>query len=191
MVMRKFLLLLTSIMMVLGMAACGGTAEQQKQNSNTPEATVATFLEAIKTFDQTTINQCVEKDDKMYITEMGETQDAFIFENLTYNIESVHSNEGRAFVKVELSNVNMEESFQTYLENVMALGEEAQTLTQEEIIAKFKEAIEQNKDNTISRTMNLELNQEDDGQWKVKTTDDFLSIISGGMADMADEMAFE
>ena len=46
--MRKFLLLLTSIMMVLGMAACGGAAEEQEQNGNTPEATVTTLLEAIK-----------------------------------------------------------------------------------------------------------------------------------------------
>ena len=186
--MRKFLLLLTSIMMVLGMAACGGAAEEQEQNGNTPEATVTTLLEAIKIFDQTTINQCVEEDDNMYTTEIGESQDAFIFENLTYNIESVHSNEGRAFVTVVLSNINMAEAFQTYLENVMALGEEAQTLTEEETLAKLKEAIEQNKENIISRTMDLELNQGEDGQWKVKTTDDFLSIISGGMAD---EMAFE
>ncbi len=187
--MRKILLLLTSIMMVFGMVACGGSnKEKGEENSNTPEATVTTLLEAIKTLDQTTINQCVAEDDKMYTANIGEEQDAFIFENLTYNIESVHTNEGRAIVTVELSNVNMTEALQTYLENVMSLGEEAQTLTEEETIARLKEAVEQNKENTISRTMDLELNQVEDGQWKVKTTDDFLSIISGGITD---EMAFE
>ena len=184
--MRKILLLLTSMIMALGMAACGNS-DSGEEELNTPEAAVIGLLDGIKALDQTKINEYVTEDDIMYSTNIGESTDVAVFENLTYNVESVHTNEDRAVVTVEIANVNMTAVFQTYLENVMSSGEDVHTMTEEDAMEKLKEAIEQNKDNKISRTMDLSVTQVD-GQWKVTTTEDFLSIISGGMAD---EMAFE
>ena len=62
--MRKILLLLASVMMALGMAACGGGGEEQ--STNTPEAAVAGYLDAFKAVDQAKLNEYVTEDDMMY-----------------------------------------------------------------------------------------------------------------------------
>ena len=90
--MRRILLLLTSVVVALGMVACGKSEQaENEQNSSTPETTVAALLDAVKEGDQTKINQYVAQDDSMYSeeSETDVTQAKVMFENITYHIQRV------------------------------------------------------------------------------------------------------
>ena len=47
----------------------------------------------------------------------------------------------------------------------------------------LKQAIEENKDNTITKTVDIEVTKVDD-QWKVKSTDELLTVLSGGISQL-------
>ena len=120
--MRKILLLLTSVMMALGIVACGGSGESGEENTNTPEAAVAGFLDAVKEGDQSKANEYLEKEDTMYSEDTAEdtTQLKMMLENITYNIQSVNTDtEGVSIVTVDITNVDMSAVFQTYMQNAL------------------------------------------------------------------------
>ncbi len=184
--MRKILLLLTSIMMTLGIVACGGG--NGEKNTNTPEAAVTGFLDAVKQYDQAKVNEYLEKDDTMYsenITEDNE-QMKMMLENITYNVKSVNADtEGISIVTVEITNVDMSAVFQTYMQNALEAATNNPNMTEEEAVAILQQSITENKENTITKTVDLEATQSEEGKWKIKTTDELTSILSGGLAEEA------
>lgn len=186
--MRKILLLLTSVMMALGIVACGGSGESGEENTNTPEAAVAGFLDAVKEGDQSKANEYLEKEDTMYSEDTAEdtTQLKMMLENITYNIQSVNTDtEGVSIVTVDITNVDMSAVFQTYMQNALEAATDNPNMTQEEAITLLQEAITENKENTITKTVDLEATQSDEGKWKIKTTDELSSILAGGLTEEA------
>ena len=54
-------------------------------------------------------------------------------------------------------------------------------MDEEKSMEMLKQAIEDNKDNTITKTVDIELTQVED-KWKVKSTDELITALSGGIA---------
>ena len=186
--MRRILLLLTSIVVALGMAAWGKRGQvEREQNNSTPEATVAALLDAVKEGDQTKVNQYVAQNDSMYSeeSETDITQSKIMFENITYDIQSVDviDTEGTAGVAVDITNIDMNIVMQQYMEKALEASENSTDMTEEEAMTLLKDSIAENKENTITKTVNLEVKKAEDGQWKVKTTDELNSILTGGLSE--------
>ncbi len=186
--MRRILLLLTSVVVALGMAACGKSGQvESKQNNSTPEATVAALLDAVKEGDQTKVNQYVAQNDSMYSeeSETDVTQSKIMFENITYDIQSVDviDTEGTAGVTVDITNIDMNIVMQQYMEKALEASANVADMTQEEAMTLLKDSIAENKENTITKTVNLEVKRAEDGQWKVKTTDELNTILTGGLSE--------
>ena len=186
--MRRILLLLTSIVVALGMAGCGKSGQvESEQNNSTPEATVAALLDAVKEGDQTKVNQYVAQNDSMYSeeSETDITQSKIMFENITYDIQSVDviDTEGTAGVAVDITNIDMNIVMQEYMKKALEASENSTDMTQEEAMTLLKDSIAENKENTITKTVNLEVKKAEDGQWKVKTTDELNSILTGGLSE--------
>ncbi len=192
--MKKFLLLLTTMVISFGVVACGdknnasnGYDESEvidMEELEPEEIAVVGFLEAVKQADFAKINEYVIEDDMMYSedTTQDNTEEKIIFENITYKIKSLVSldtseegNEGKATVGVEITNVDINTALQNYQQTV---GEKTD-MTKEEIIAFVKEAITQNKDNTITKKVDIDVIQVDK-QWKVQTTEELIFALIGG-----------
>lgn len=186
--MRKILLLFASVMMAVGMTACGGSGSgsgDEEQSGNAPETAVAGLLDAIKEGDQTKVNEYVTSDDTMHSenTESDITQAKIMFENITYNVKSVNADtEGIVIVTVDITNIDMAKVMQEYMQKGMAAAVGNPDMTEDEAMAMLQETIEQNKENTITKTVDLEVTQVD-GEWKVKTTDELNSILAGGLSE--------
>lgn len=186
--MRRILLLLTSIVVALGMAACGKSGQvESEQNNSTPEATVAALLDAVKEGDQTKVNQYVAQNDSMYSeeSETDITQSKIMFENITYDIQSVDviDTEGTAGVAVDITNIDMNIVMQEYMKKALEASENSTDMTEEEAMTLLKDSIAENKENTITKTVNLEVKKAEDGQWKVKTTEELNTILTGGLSE--------
>ena len=183
--MRKILLLLTSVMMVLGMAACGGGGGGEEQSTNTPEAAVAGYLDAFKAVDQAKLNEYVTEDDVMYSEDTESVTEAqVVFGNFTYEIKSVNTDtEGVAIVTTDITNIDMNIVMQEYMKKALEASENSTDMTQEEAMTLLKDSIAENKENTITKTVNLEVKKAEDGQWKVKTTDELNTILTGGLSE--------
>ncbi len=101
--MKKFLLLLTTMVISFGVVACGDknndsngydefeVADMEELESE--EIAVVGFLEAVKQADFAKINEYVIEDDMMYSedTTQDNTEEKIIFENITYKIKSLVS----------------------------------------------------------------------------------------------------
>lgn len=189
--MRKILLLLASVVMALSMVACGGNgggSGEEGKNDNTPEAAVAGLLDAIKEGNQAKVNEYVSKDDGMYSedTQTDITQAKVMFENITYNIQSVNTDtEGVSIVTVEVTNIDMNTIMQAYMQKALEAAGENPDMTEEEAIEVLQNTITENKDKTITKTVDLEVRQVENGEWKVKTTSELNTIIAGGMSEEA------
>lgn len=182
--MRKILLLLTSVMMVLGMAACGGGGGGEEQSTNTPEAAVAGYLDAFKAVDQAKLNEYVTEDDMMYSEDTEDVSEAqVVFGNISYEIKSVNAEEGSttATVTTDVTNVDMTAVMQSMMTAAMTESGDIEAMDEEKSMEMLKQAIEDNKDNTITKTVDIELTQVED-KWKVKSTDELLTALSGGIA---------
>ena len=186
--MRKILLLLTAFVVALGMVACGKSEQaESEQNSSTPEATVAALLDAVKEGDQTKVNQYVSQYDSMYSedSETDITQVKVMFENVTYHIQSVDviDTEGTAVVTVDVTNIDMNIVMQEYMKKALEASENSTDMTEEEAMTLLKDSIAENKENTITKTVDLEVKRAEDGEWKVKTTDELNTILMGGLSE--------
>lgn len=181
--MRRILLLLTSFVVALGIVACG----KSEQNSSTPEATVAALLDAVKEGDQTKVNQYVSQYDSMYSenSETDITQAKLMFENITYHIQSVDviDTEGTSVVTVDITNIDMNIVMQEYMKKVLEISANSTDMTEEEAMTLLKDSIEENKENTITKTINLEVKRAESGEWEVKTTDELNTILAGGLSE--------
>ena len=171
-------------MMVLGMAACGGGGGEEKQDTNTPEAAVAGYLDAFKAVDQAKINEYVAEDDMMYSedTEEDISEAQIVFGNITYEIKSVNTDtEGVAIVTTDITNIDMTAVMQSLMTAAMTESGDIEAMDEEKSMEMLKQAIEDNKDNTITKTVDIELTQVED-KWKVKSTDELVTVLSGGIA---------
>ncbi len=183
--MRKILLLLTSVMMVLGMAACGGGGGGEEQSTNTPEAAVAGYLDAFKAVDQAKLNEYVTEDDVMYSEDTESVTEAqVVFGNFTYEIKSVNTDtEGVAIVTTDITNIDMTAVMQSMMAAAMTESGDVEAMDEEKSMEMLKQAIEDNKENKITKTVDIEVTKVDD-QWKVKSTDELLTVLSGGISQL-------
>ena len=183
--MRKILLLLTSVMMALGMAACSGSGGggEEEQNTNTPEAAVTGYLDAFKAVDQAKINEYVTEDDMMYSEDTEDVSEAqIVFGNVSYEIKSVNTDtEGVAIVTTDITNIDMAAVMQSMMAAAMTESGDIETMDEEKSMEMLKTAIEDNKENTVTKTIDIEVTQVED-QWKVKSTDELITALSGGIA---------
>ena len=58
---------------------------------------------------------------------------------------------------------------------------DVEAMDEEKSMEMLKQAIEDNKENKITKTVDIEVTKVDD-QWKVKSTDELLTALSGGIA---------
>ena len=91
--MKKFLLLLTTMVISFGVVACGDKNNDSNGYDESEEIAVVGFLEAVKQADFAKINEYVIEDDMMYSedTTQDNTEEKIIFENITYKIKSLVS----------------------------------------------------------------------------------------------------
>lgn len=210
--MKKFLLFLAAATMSFGIVACGGGASNNSNDNNVSndssndsdsndesetadteeiepeEKAVIGFLDAVKEADFAKINSYVTEDDLMYEedTTQDNSEEKIVFENMTYNITSLVSvdtsdtnDQGKATVGVEIGNVDMHAVLKTYQE----LIEQSSDMTQEKAVALLKQAVDENKDTNGKQEVKIDVVQID-GEWKVQTTEELLSALTGGMSEM-------
>ncbi len=191
-IMKKILLLFNLVVIVLGMGACGKKENLQEQTvpqeqipleQNTPDAAVIGYLNAFQAGRQDKANQYVTEDDIIYAEDAEDKDIATIqmlFGNMTYRVKSLTMGENNnAIVTTEITNVNMSAVMQAVQSSLKA-SSGSSNQTQEEILSMIQEAIEQNKDNTVTQTVEIEVVKGND-TWKVKTTTELLTAISGGV----------
>lgn len=190
--MKKILLLLVSIIVVWGMVACGDNKEEQKeqssdieqeQYSSTPEAAVIGYLNSFQSGRQDKANQYVTEDDIIYSVDAEDKDIATIqmlFGNITYKIKSENIEENdTASVITDITNVDMNMVMQA-IQSSLKESSDSSNMTQEAIMTVIEKAIEQNKDNTVTQTVEIEVVKVNE-EWKVKTTSELLTAISGGV----------
>ena len=70
---------------------------------------------------------------------------------------------------------------QSMMTAAMTESGDVEAMDEEKSMEMLKQAIEDNKDNTITKTVDIELTQVED-KWKVKSTDELVTALSGGIA---------
>ena len=184
--MRKILIWITAVTMAFAMTACSSS---QSGATDTAEAAVIGLLDAIKAVDQAKVNQYVTPEDSMYSEDTATTEDVettkLLFENMTYEVTSAEENGDSAVVKVDITTLDMSVIMQQYMQSSLELADSAtaaEEITQETTTQLLKDAIEQNKNPTVSSSVELNVNKTEEG-WKVETNASFYSAISGGISE--------
>ena len=70
---------------------------------------------------------------------------------------------------------------QSMMTAAMTESGDVEAMDEEKSMEMLKQAIEDNKENKITKTVDIEVTKVDD-QWKVKSTDELLTALSGGIA---------
>ncbi len=179
--MRKILVWITAVMMVFGMAACSSSGGGE---DNTAEAAVIGLLDALKAGDQEKVNQYVSPEDLLYAETIATDEETemtkIVLGNMTYEVVSSSESETEAVVKVDITTVDMAIVMQEYMQK--ALTAAADTTT-EEAMQMLQETIDENKDTTVSSSVEVNVVKMDDG-WKVETDEALYSAVTGGLSDM-------
>ena len=72
---------------------------------------------------------------------------------------------------------------QSMMAAAMTESGDVEAMDEEKSMEMLKQAIEDNKENKITKTVDIEVTKVDD-QWKVKSTDELLTVLSGGISQL-------
>lgn len=200
--MKRLLCAACSISLCLALVSCGETASRESA-----ETVVKNAIKAFQNVDQeelqsywgntdfTSNASSQTNEDDEYSRQLLEK----IASGLTYEIISSSEDEeaGTATVSVEFTNMDMGTVMSEWLADAMstALGyaflPEDQQPSEDELNQMYMDTLadtmEENKDNTVTNSVDVQLSLIDD-EWKINPTDDVIDAMVGGMMSYADSM---
>lgn len=190
--MKKFLSLFVVLILIAGLAGCGGES---------PEQAVTNAFDAIKNIDGETASKYFNYDELLNAGETGEEatdaeSDAeskemaeLILKHFDYKIVSSSKDGDSATVKAEITNVDMKSVLANFISQAFILafsGLDEATMDQQ-MNDKFKELINSEDNKTVTETVDINLVKKEDG-WKIDMSDDLEDSIFGGMISAAEDM---
>lgn len=190
--MKKLLSYLLILMLMLTLVGCGGeSAEQAVKNT----------FDAIKLNDRETASKYINYDELLNVGESGEASLAemdeesqemaeLILKHFDYKIISSTEKGDTAIVTAEITNVDMKTIMASFISEAFALAFSGMDEEQmaEEMSNKFTELINREDNETVTKTVDLNLTKDGDS-WKIDMSDEAGDAIFGGMITLAQEMS--
>ena len=190
--MKKGMCVLLAALLCLSLAACGTGRESA-------ESVVETAIQAFQSVDEEKIaeywgdgNTTVSESESPEDAEMTQQMIEAIAGKLTYAIASSTEDEdaGTATVTVDFTNIDMSTVIASWFGDMFSLAmqyaflPEDQRPTDEELNQQYMDSlmsiIEENKDNTITNTADIELTLVDDN-WQIVYSKENIDMMLGGM----------
>lgn len=199
--MKRFFALAVVLSVCLSLVSCSGNdrASAESVVEDAIKAFQSADKEATRSYwgetDFTETSSDLTAEDEIYSQQLLEK----IAGGLTYTIKGSSENveSGTATVTVEFTNMDMATVMSEFIGEAFsaALGyaflPEDQQPSEEELNEMYMDslnaAIENNKDNTVTNTVEVSLSL-DENSWKINPTDDVIDAMVGGMMSYADSM---
>lgn len=185
---KKCLAFLTLFVMVFTFVGCSG--------EESPETAVTNYLNACKNFDEETISKYTANTEEnatestnTATNDLGEEAAKMLMEGLTYEILSSEENGDTATVKVSITNINMSIVMSDAITQLLPLAfsnlseEEMETQTS----AVFISAIENNKETTITKEVELSLTK-GENTWLITPSEELGDALTGGLLTFANNL---
>ena len=145
--MKKLLCVMIAALMVLSLAACGGSSAK----ASTPEKTVGELMEAIKTLDTEKIAS-ISASGTIKISGFEEIPDSTLevlkswASKLSYSIENVETNEISSTVKVAIKHADstpvIKLAIDDYIQKVVSMTLSGEAYDQDKLVSMLYESIE-------------------------------------------------
>ena len=190
--MKKGMCVFLAAVLCLSLVACGS-------NRESAESVVETAIKAFQNFDEEKIaeywgdtNITVSESESPEDDEMSAQMIKAIADKMTYTITGSTEDEdaGTATVTVEFSNIDMYTVIASWFSDVFSIAmqyaflPEEQRPTDEELNQQYMDSlmahIEENQDNTVTNTANIELTLVDDS-WRIVYSEENIEMMLGGM----------
>lgn len=183
---KKYFALLTSIFLLFSVVGCS--------SGESPETAVTNYLNACKSMDRETIAKYTDgyaedasDSAETAVDDLGEEAAKMLMDGLTYEILSSEENDGTATVKVSITNMDMSAVMSDAITQMFSLI--FSDITEEEMDEKtteiFLSAMENNKDTTVTKEIDISLTKGED-IWLITPSDDLVDAITGGILSFAD-----
>lgn len=165
------------------LAGCSGQGK-----ATDPEEVVAEVFEAVKTVDAKTYQAYVIDDAGLFADSdsWGEGEKQLVdimFHNMTYQIQSVETEDETAMVTADITNSDLSDIVMTAVGGMVNSAMSGDSLDEEAYAAQMMEAMREasySEDVELStNTAQIEL-VKTDGNWKLKMTNDLLNVMGGG-----------
>ncbi len=175
--MKNILKVLLVLTMIITLTAC---AEK-------PEKVVNTFLSNCKKGNLTELY--ADDGDTALNDEQYASLFKTIFSKMNYKIKKTEmKGENEAIVTTEITTVDMSSSFKDIVSDYIswAMGKvfSSEELSEEEVAAKLTEllnsALEQNKDKTITFTVDIRVTKDNNGKWQIDLNNTLMNALTGG-----------
>lgn len=183
---KKFLAISFIFIMSFSCISCG-------DKSDSPETVVTNYLNALKSGDLESAKAYVKDEDDQILNETEDeesTEMNYILGTLSYNVISTEINDSTATVKTTITNVDMKPVMGEFVTQLFSLA--FSDLDEEELEAKQKEAFanafEANKDTTIDKEVDIQLEKTETG-WVINPTEDLADGITGGLLSVGEDLA--
>ncbi len=190
--MKKVLCLFLVALLCLSLTACGSSRESA-------ESVVEAAIQAFQSADPDKIAEYwgdgstnVSESESPEDAEMTQQMIEAIAGNLTYTITGSTEDEdgGTATVTVDFTNIDMSPVIAAWIGDLFSIAmqyaflPEEQQPTDEELNQQYIDSlmshIEENKENTVTNTANIELTLVDDN-WKIVYSEENIDMMLGGM----------
>lgn len=190
--MKKAVALILALLMVAGLCAC-------TVNVRTPEGTVDEFFKALEDKDAEVLALYIDNFDVNALinnTVDEEVMDGIykdLMKNLSWEITSVEMNDDQteAVVTVEVTNVDFSKVIDNYKSEAVTymkdnlydeeVTKEVMTDESMRIFAETVSAAASEKDNTVTKTVEVKLVKNDTYTWDMEVTKDLTKAALGGM----------
>lgn len=180
-IVKKLLGLLLAFTMVISLTACG-----QK-----PEKAVDEFLKNCQKGKLPSYYQTYEQD------EQSEELIKIILSRMTYKIEDtnqISDNEAQVTVKItsidmRTAMINVISDYMSWTMNQMLSGYYDQEQYDNKLMELFSKAIEDNKDKTVTFTINVKVIKNSSGKWEVNVEDTLVDALTGGLYSSIQDIA--
>lgn len=181
-IVRKILGLLLAFTMVVSLTACG-----QK-----PEKAVDEFLKNCQKGKLPSNYQTYDQD------EQSEELIKLILSKMTYKIEDTNQiSDNEAQVTVKITSIDMRTAmidiiseYMNWSMNQMLSGNYyAQEQNDNKLVELFNKAIENNKDKTVTFTINVKVIKNSSGKWEVNVEDTLVDALTGGLYSSMQDIA--
>lgn len=190
--MKKVLCIFLVVVLCVSFSACGSSRASA-------ESVVETAIQAFQTADSAKISEywgdgsvSVSESESPENAEMTQQMMEAIAGGLTYSITGSEEDEaaGTATVTVEFTNIDMSTVISSWIGDMFSIAmqyafvPEDQRPSDEELnqmyMDSFMPLIEENKDNTVTNTAEIELTLVDDN-WQIVYSEENLDMMLGGM----------
>lgn len=179
--MKKILGLLLAFTMVISLTACG-----QK-----PEKAVDEFLKNCQKGNLPSTYQTYAQDDQ------SEELIKLILSRMTYKIEDTNQiSDNEAQVTVKITSIDMRTAmisvisdYMSWSMNQMLSGNYYVQEQDNKLMEIFNKAIEDNKDKTVTFTINVKVIKNSSGKWEVNVEETLLDALTGGLYSSIQDIA--